>query len=120
MLDFTRILVPIDLEEPSLAPVHEAAFLARRFHSELLLLHVISRLSYLGLHSHGHGEQLSEEIKQAEVKLDSSILPELAGLNARRIVVRGNPSDVIPTIAQEEKQGLIVMGDTAMAASRER
>jgi len=110
MLDFSRILVPVDLEQPSLAAIHHAAGLARRFHSELLILHVISRLSYLGLHSHGYDDQLSGEIKQAEAKLDSSILPGLAGLSARRAVVRGNPAHLIPRIAQDEKQGLIVMG----------
>lgn len=109
MLDFTRILLPIDLEQPSLPAVHQAAALARRFHSEILIVHVISRFSYFGLHSHSHGEQLSEEIKQAEAKLDSLILPELAGLNARHVVVRGRPSHVIPKIAQDEKQGLIVI-----------
>ncbi len=110
MLDFTRILLPIDLEEPSLAVVHQAAALARRFHSEILVVHIISRLSYLGLHSHSHGGELPEEVKQAEAKLDSAILPELAGLPVRREVFRGNPGKVIPEIAQNEKQGLIVMG----------
>lgn len=110
MLDLSRILLPIDLEQPSLPAVHQAAGLARRFHSELLILHVIPRLSYLGLHSHTHGDQLSEEIKQAEAKLDSSILPDLAGVAARRAVLRGHPARLIAQVAQEEKQGLIVMG----------
>lgn len=110
MIDFARILLPVDLEQPSLPAVHQAAGLARRFHSELLIVHVISRLSFLGLHSHTHGDQLSEEIKQAESKLDSSILPELTGISARRAVLRGHPARLISQVAQEEKQGLIVMG----------
>ena len=109
-MDFARILLPIDLEQPSLPAVHQAAGLARLFHSELLIVHVIPRLSYLGLHSHTHGDRLSEEVKQAEAKLDSSILPELAGVSARRTVLRGHPARLIPEVAREEKQGLIVMG----------
>jgi nucleotide-binding universal stress UspA family protein len=116
MLDFSRILLPIDLEEPSLTAVHQAAALARRFHSQLLVVHVISRLSYLGLHSHSHGDQLPAEIKAAEDRLDSAILPELAGLSVRREVFQGNPTRLIPKIAQDEKQGLIVMGSHGWGA----
>ena len=116
MLTFTKILLPIDLEEPSLPAVHQAAALARHFHSEVLILHVIRPLSYLGLHEIGHRDLLTEGIRQAEAKVDSTILPELAGIPAKRMVIKGDPGRLISQIAQDEKAQLIVMGTHGFGA----
>jgi nucleotide-binding universal stress UspA family protein len=118
MLTFTKILLPIsiDLEEPSLPAVHEAAALARHFHSELLILHVIRPLSYLGVQEIVHRSVMAEAIKQAEAKLDSSILPELGGIAAKRMVVEGEAGRLIPQIAEDEKAQLIVMGTHGFGA----
>jgi nucleotide-binding universal stress UspA family protein len=116
MLTVTKILLPLDLEEPSLPPVHQAAALARHFHSEVLILHVVRPLSYLGLHEIGHRDLLTEEVKQAEAKLDSALLPELSGIPAKRMVVKGNPGHLIPEIAQDEKAELIVIGTRGFGA----
>lgn len=111
MFNFSKILLPVDLEWPSMAAVHQGAVLARHFHSEVLLLHVIPHFSYLSIHSHhAQKDRQSDEIREAEAKLDSTILPELAGLSVRQAVIHGNPARLIPRIAREEGQGLIVMG----------
>ena len=47
MLEFNKILLPIDLEEPDLEMVHQTSVLAHHFHSEILILHVIQPLSSL-------------------------------------------------------------------------
>jgi nucleotide-binding universal stress UspA family protein len=116
MLTIAKILLPVDLEEPSLPPVHQAAALARHFHSEVLILHVVRPLSYLGLHEIGHRDLLTEGVKQAEAKLDSALLPELAGLPLKRMVAKGDPGRLIPQIAQDEKANLIVMGTHGLGA----
>jgi nucleotide-binding universal stress UspA family protein len=120
MLSFTKILLPVDLEEPSPFAAHQAAVLAHHFHSEFLILHVVRPLSYFNIHKLGHHDLLTEEIKQAEAKLDAALLAELAGLSARRIVVRGDPGRLIPQIAQDENADLIVMqthGYSALAGA---
>jgi nucleotide-binding universal stress UspA family protein len=116
MLTVSKILLPLDLEEPSLPPVHQAAGLARHFHSEVLILHVVRPLSYLGLGEIGHRDLLTQGVKQAEAKLDSALLPELAGIPLKRVVAKGDPARLIPQIAQEEKAELIVMGTHGLGA----
>ena len=116
MLTVTKILLPIDLEEPSMPAVHHAAALARHFHAEVLILHVVRLLSYLGLHEIGHHERLSEAVKQAEAKLDSALLPELAGIPTKRMVAKGDPGRLIPEIAQDQQAQLIVLGTHGFGA----
>src|ERR1019366_5845007 len=110
MLDFSRILLPLDLEEPSLPAVHQASALSRHFHSEILILHVIKPLSYLGIHELGHGGLLAESIKRAEARLDKSVAPELDGIVTKRLLLNGDPARLIVQTAHEEKAQLIVMG----------
>jgi hypothetical protein len=49
MLKIKKILLPLDLEESVLpvVVVHQAAALAHHFHSEILVLHVITPLTYI-------------------------------------------------------------------------
>ena len=46
MLSIQKILVPVVLADTSRHVVHQAAWLARRFHAEIILLHVVTPLSY--------------------------------------------------------------------------
>ncbi len=61
-----KILLPIDFSNNSLKVAHQAAFLARHFHSEIILLHVVMPLSYpAGVLDSGHeltGRDLNAEI----------------------------------------------------------
>ena len=41
-----KILLPVDFPNVPLGVVHQAAFLARHFHSEIILLHVVAPLSF--------------------------------------------------------------------------
>ena len=55
MLSIQKILVPVVLTETSRHVVHQAAWLARRFHAEMILLHVVTPLSYpAGVLESGH------------------------------------------------------------------
>jgi hypothetical protein len=42
-MDMNKILLPIDFPSPSPGMIHQATFLARHFHSEIILLHVVRR-----------------------------------------------------------------------------
>ena len=55
MLSIQRILVPVVLTDTSRQVMHQAAWLARRFRAEIILLHVVPPLSYLaGVFESGH------------------------------------------------------------------
>jgi nucleotide-binding universal stress UspA family protein len=109
MLDLRKLLLPLDLEEPSLAAIHQAAVLARHCHSEIVILHAIRPLSYLGLHANA----LAENVKQAEQKIDAALATELAGIATRHIVLKGDPARLIVETALKENVGAIVVGPHA-------
>ena len=94
--------------------IHQAAFLARHFHSEIILLHVVAPLSYpAGVLESGDeitGRDLHAEIiKRAQKELDQSLRPEPAGIVVKRLLLRGDPAREIAQTARDEKVDLIVM-----------
>ncbi len=109
-----KILLPIDFSNNSLKVAHQAAFLARHFHSEIILLHVVTPLSYpAGVLESGHeltGRDLNAEIvKQAQRDLDQSLQSELDAIAVRHLLLRGDPAREIAQAARNEKVDLIVM-----------
>src|SRR5579872_5242214 len=101
MLKFERILLPVDLQDAAKGVVHQAAVLARHFHSEVVLLHAVTPLSYAGGMLEGSyvpyslGDLQAELLRQAERRLDKFLAPELAGINVRRLLLEGDPADII-------------------------
>jgi nucleotide-binding universal stress UspA family protein len=91
-MQWHTILVPIELPQEALRIVHQAAFLARHFRAEIILLHAESSLSDEGL-----GE------------LDPALRRELDGISIRRQLLRGDPAREITKVAREENVGLIAM-----------
>lgn len=112
MVDFRKLLLPLDLDEPSMPAAHQAAQLARHFHSEVVILHVIRPFSHFSIHKN---EQM-EAIVEAEKKLDSMLVPEFAGIATRRLVLKGDPAHIIVETAQQEQAGAIVLGPHAHSA----
>lgn len=106
MLEFKKLVLPLDLEEPSMAAVHQVALLARHFHSEIVIVHAIRPFSYLGLHE----KDLDEYLHHVQHKIDATLGHELDGLNFRRVILKGDPARIIMEIAAEEKTGVIVVG----------
>jgi nucleotide-binding universal stress UspA family protein len=109
-----KILVPVDFSNASRTVVHQAAFLARHFHSEIILLHVLSSLSYpTGLVE--SGDELTvrdlhaETVQQAQKDLDQSLPPELAGITVKRLLLKGDAAREILETARNEKVDLIMM-----------
>ena len=109
-----KILLPVDFPNTELRVVHQAAFLARHFHSEIMLLHVVTPLSYpAGILESGHEitarDLHAEIIKQAQKDLDQSLRPELDGIAVKRLLLKGDPAREIVQTARDEKVDLIVM-----------
>ena len=115
MLSMGKILLPIDFQDPSKIVVHQAAVLARRFQSEIVMLHVVTPLSYAAGMLEGNyvpknfNDLLKELLQNAEKNLDKFLEPELVGLEVRRVVIEGDPATIIVQTARSEKASLIVM-----------
>ena len=93
MLNIHKILVPVAFTDESTGNsrrvVYQAAWLARRFHAEIILLHVVTPLSYpAGLLESGHqitARDLHAHIVQlAQEDLDQALRPDLNGIAVSR------------------------------------
>jgi nucleotide-binding universal stress UspA family protein len=114
MLSIKKILLPVDFPLASLGVIHQAATLARQFHSEIVILHVLTAQS----HAAGVPEDsrelagwdlLAAITRQAQKQQDQSLGPELDGLTIQRQLVQGDVVQAIVQTAQEEKADLIMM-----------
>jgi nucleotide-binding universal stress UspA family protein len=114
MLNIQKILLPVDIPLASLNVLHQAATLAHHFHSEIVILHVVTERS----HAAGVPEDAREQadwdligaiLRQAEEQQDAPLKPELEGLTLRSRFGAGDVATAIMRTAQEEKADLIMM-----------
>jgi nucleotide-binding universal stress UspA family protein len=113
MKPLSKILLPVDFSERSLGAARYAKTLADHFHSELTLLHVLTPPHYeFGALEIG-GSMLTElytnRAAQVEKELETFLAGELAGTEAQRVVLEGDPARQIVEYAHENNAGLIVM-----------
>ena len=123
MFSINTILVPIfdpETFRDSRRLMNQLAWLARRFRSEIVLLHVVSSFDYpAGLLESGN--EITERdlnsfaIQRAESGLAELQLPELDGITVTRLLLRGNPARQIVQTALDRNAALI-----AMPASRDK
>ena len=78
MLNIKKILLPVDFPNTSLGVVHQAAALARRFHSEVVILHVVTARNHAAhlpedLPSPADWDLVAEIIRGARKELDESL-----------------------------------------------
>jgi nucleotide-binding universal stress UspA family protein len=124
MLNIGRILLPVDFQDTSKRVVHQAAVLARQFHSEIVMLHVVTPLSYSAGMLEGSyvpaslDDLLKELIRRAQNDLDQALAPELNGLAVKRVLLEGDPASAIAQTARDEKANLIVMPTHGYGAFR--
>jgi nucleotide-binding universal stress UspA family protein len=124
MLNIKKILLPVDFPNASLRVVHQAATLAHHFHSEIVMLHVVTAQSHAaGVPEDGpkfagwdllaailkEAEKREAEKREAEKNLDRSLRRELEGLAIRCVLVKGDPVQAILQTARAEKAELIMM-----------
>jgi nucleotide-binding universal stress UspA family protein len=113
MESLSRILLPVDFSERSVAAVHYARSLAGHFGSELLLLHVLTPPQYeFGALEIG-GSKIEElyrgRARQAAAELDAFLAGELAGMKVGRAVVEGDPAGKIVEYASLRNVDIIMM-----------
>ena len=114
MLNIKKILLPVDFPIASLGVIHQAATLARHFHSEIVMLHVVTALSHAAGVPEDKGELagwdlLTVIIREAQKEQDQSLGQELEGLAIERMLLKGDPARAIVQTAQVEKADLIMM-----------
>jgi nucleotide-binding universal stress UspA family protein len=114
MLNIKKILLPVDIPIASLDVIHQAATLARHFHSEIVMLHVVTAQSHAAgvpeeSRELARGDLLAVIIREAQKQQDQSLGPELDGLTIQRKLVQGDAAQAIVHTAQEEKADLIMM-----------
>ena len=114
MLKLAKILFPVEFHESCLSIMASVEFLARRYQSEIILLHVIAQESYSQferMHGQARGcDDLFGELRSfADKELHVSLGPVFAGLPVKCLVQRGDPSSEIIEAAKREAADLIAM-----------
>ena len=124
MLTIDRILLPIDFQNPSKGVIHQAAAIARHFHSEIVMLHVVTPMTYSAGMLEGNyvpanlDDLLKELIRQAKKQLDQALGAEFDGIDVKRMLLEGDPALTIVKTARAEKAGLIAMPTHGYGAFR--
>ena len=114
MLSLKTILVPIVFADTSRHALQEAAWLARRFQAEMILLHVVTPFNYpAGMLEGGHEitarDLHAHIVQQSQKELDETLRTELEGIAVTRILLRGDAAEEIVKTARSRNVELIVM-----------
>lgn len=121
MRSLNEILLPTDLSPRSADVAHYAAGIARRFRSQLTLLHVLPALNPVWA-SMGDaalvGEVLQRQREATEDRLERCLTRELRDLDVRCLVREGDPAAVITECAAAERPGLVMMATRGCAGFR--
>lgn len=120
----SKILVPLDIENPDSPQIMEYAIrLAQGLDCELLIVHVIPFFPYYGLIDEAELEGAIEQSGRliqtyADHKLGDCVKEaNRQGVKVSKRVITGNPVDQILNFANSQKVDLIVIGDGCSGAS---
>jgi len=113
-LKIQKILVPIVRADTCRRIGDQAGWLARRFHADIVLLHVVTPLSYpYSVLESGHEmtarDLHAQAVQRAKQDLDRALLPELDGIRVTRLLLKGEPARVISETARNQNVDLIAM-----------
>jgi nucleotide-binding universal stress UspA family protein len=118
LVNVGKILLPVSLpevfERTSRRLVQQTAWLARRFQAEIVLLHVITPLSYpMGFLESGHEitarDLHAHVVQRAQAAMEQTSWPEFEGLTVSRELRRGDPAQEILDLVDSGSIGLIAM-----------
>ncbi len=101
--------------------LRQAAWLARRFQAEIVLLHVLAPLDYpYGMLESGDGltprDLRADVVRIAQDCLDRMPLPEFDGIAVTRLLIRGEPARQIVAVATDRQASLIAMATHGFGA----
>jgi len=111
MAKFKKILVPVDFTEYSDQAISYAEMLAKTFHAEILLFHVIEQFTYSVSDTIQVMDHYTTLKKIAQQMLDNK-KKQLGkkGLGVKTLVLKGNPAMEIVKQSRKKGANLIVMG----------
>jgi nucleotide-binding universal stress UspA family protein len=113
MTSFQHILFPVDFSPQSSAAAPFVKALEARFHSEVLLLHIVEvPPAWYGTPEAGAYDALidfSSMLEDRRSALHSYLADELEGISVQRCVQSGDPALHITQYARQRKVGLIMM-----------
>ena len=120
MLKIEKILLPVDFPNPSLNVIHQATTLARHFHSEIVMLHVVtarSRAADVAEHASESDswDMLAVITQQAEKSSDHTLGQELKRVRIKPLLREGNAAQEILQTAKLEQANLIMMASDGPA-----
>jgi nucleotide-binding universal stress UspA family protein len=124
LLPFKRIVCPTDFSEASDRALKAAVELARRFSSELLIVHVVQPVPLIAGAPQVPGNvdlavyerELEANSKKALEQVRKRRVPK--DLRARTILGFGAPADAIVDIAAKERADLIIIATHGLAGWR--
>ncbi len=111
MITWSRIVCAVDFSEASRGALEHAAELARRFHAELLLVHV-----WKGLLARGDEGVALPPTPQEKAELGRKLeewerdAEQIGGREVRSVLTTGSPGTEVAKIASEERADLVVTG----------
>jgi nucleotide-binding universal stress UspA family protein len=121
MRSLNEILLPIDFSPRSLEVACYAVGAARRFHSKLTLLHVLPQLNpaWVAIGSTVVVDELILRQKEESYHRLSSFMPdELYDVSVKRLLIEGEPAQVIADYIAAERVDLIMMPTRGCSAFR--
>jgi len=123
MLTLHKILLPVVFTDNSphfRQLACQAAWLARHFHAEIILLHVVTPSSYptacLRAPRDHRARSAGQSRSMAQKDLDEALLPQLEGIAVTRILLRGDRQGNSGS-SPGSRCGMIVMSTRARAFS---
>jgi nucleotide-binding universal stress UspA family protein len=113
MFSMGRILLPIDFSDRTMGAARYVEALAEHHGSEAVMLHVVPHPYYEFTGMEAGGVALNDlyvnRAKQLQQECDSFLSKELPKLQARRVMLEGDPARLIVRYAHDERCDLIVM-----------
>jgi nucleotide-binding universal stress UspA family protein len=112
VVEFTRILCPIDLSDTSKRALSHAAAFARWYKAELIVTHVMPRALDLFAWTPDMSNQLLELVSPSQVldALRRAVADQTEGIVPRLVIEQGHPDEEIARLVKEEKADLLVLG----------
>ncbi len=122
MRSIEEILLPTDFSARSLEVARCAVGIARHFKSRITLLHVLAPMNQTWAAIGGSGAALDEVLAHQKEEtcryLDLFLKAELDGLDVKRIVLEGDPAEMIAAYVGVERVDLIMMPTRGLGAFR--
>ncbi len=109
---FSRILLPVDFSPRACHAARHAAAFAERFHSSIVLLHVLPPHFEFGSVELGSAilqDLIAERLAHATKTISGYLKDELAPFETERLLLEGDPAHEIVTCAQQHSFDLIMM-----------